>query len=124
MLRTGKGIFPLKVLSNLLSPWDPMESLDVVGKGVYDSQRAPPLLLALPRCFTAIDLCHFHTRIFLVVCHHLHFMHKESRVSETWIYTQHSPVPEFRSPCSLQIKGGGGCRRRRRETLSMMGGLG
>ena len=32
MLRTGKGIFPLKVLSDLLSPWDPMESLDVVGK--------------------------------------------------------------------------------------------
>ena len=67
MLRTEKGIFPLKVLSELLSPWDSMESLDVVGKGGYDSQRALPLWLALSRCFTAIDLCHFPTRIFLDV---------------------------------------------------------
>ena len=123
MLRTGKGISPLKALSALHPPWDSMENLDVVGKGVYDSRRTPPLWLALPMCFTAVDLCHFPTRIFLDVYHHLHFMHNENTVSETWIYAQHSPVPEFCSPCSLQVKGGGGCGRRK-ETLSMMGGPG
>lgn len=94
------GIFPLTVLRDSHSPWDPMESLGVAGKGVQHTQRMPPLWLPLSRCFIVIDLCHLHKDLPGYILSFPFYPQRKPRLSGARIYTQLSPTPKL---CSLDL---------------------